>query len=53
MDGVAHSVHHCVYLFFISLSLSYLFTNYKEERREKKTKKEKEKNNPEGTPKLR
>jgi hypothetical protein len=22
MDGVAHSVHRCVYLFFISLSLS-------------------------------
>jgi len=24
MDGVAHSVHRCVYLFFISLSLSLL-----------------------------
>jgi Ca2+/Na+ antiporter len=32
-----------VLIFFLLLSLSYLFTNYKEERREKKTKKEKEK----------
>jgi len=51
MDGMAHSVHHCAYFFFTSLSLLSLHKLQGGEEREK-NKERKRKKNLEDTPKL-